>query len=103
MQPHVEAALSGKSTTLELEVTHPGGYPGFLEATLVPDAPHGSQVQGFYVLAHDITARKRAGVALATNEERLRQLLESTNFDYSSPTPGSASTCNRNRAPRAWG
>lgn len=78
VRPHVEAALSGQGTTLEVEVPRPGGHPGVLEATLVPDAPGGGPVQGFYVLAHNITARKRTEVALAKSEERLRQLLEST-------------------------
>ena len=79
VQPHVETALSGQNATFEVEVPHPGGDPGVLEATLVPDAPDGGRVHGFYVLAHNITARKRTEVALAKSEERLRQLLESTN------------------------
>ena len=79
LRPHVEAALSGQSATLEVEVPGPGGQLGFLDATLVPDAPKGGPVQGFYVLAHNITARKRTEIALAKSEEQLRQLLESTN------------------------
>ena len=78
VQPCVEEALSGRTTSLEVETPRPGGQMGVLQATLVPDANEDGKVLGFYVLAYDITDRKRAEVALGKSEERLRQLLEST-------------------------
>jgi PAS domain S-box-containing protein len=80
VQPYVEDALSGRTASVEVETPRPGGQMGVLQATLVPDANEDGKVLGFYVLAYDITDRKRTEVALARSEERLRQLLESTHI-----------------------
>ncbi len=77
VRPHVEAVLSGGSVSFELEVPGPAGQTSVLQPT--PDPGADGKVRGFYVLAHDITARKRTEVALAESEGRLRQLVESAN------------------------
>ena len=71
-RPHVEAALRGEPQTFERSIARPDG-PGERHslAHYLPDVVDG-QVQGFYVLVHDITelkqSRQQAATALRDNE-----------------------------------
>jgi PAS domain S-box-containing protein len=68
-QRYVEGALRGEEQTFEREIPDPsGGPPRHSQASYVPDIFEG-RVRGFCVLVVDITARKRAEVALAAAKE----------------------------------
>jgi len=76
--PYIEAALRG--TPQELERTTPdpgGGAPRHSVVTYVPDIIDGV-VRGLFVHLIDVSARKRAEVALRDSEERFRLTLDET-------------------------
>ena len=71
----VEGALAGQ--TMQFERTGMGRMPdaSFL-VSYVPDINARGVVDGFYVMAHDISARKRAEQGLADSEQRLRTITD---------------------------
>lgn len=78
LRPGMEAALAGRAVRFEdKEPDKFGpGLHGWTDENYVPRfAPDGS-VEGFYVLAVDITDRKRAETMLKSSEARLRLALE---------------------------
>lgn len=65
-RPHAESVLRGERIIFEQHHAQ-GGRDAYLETTFVPDLDASNRVVGFYVLASDITDRKK-------NEERLTSL-----------------------------
>ncbi|MDB6002356.1 MAG: diguanylate cyclase [Rhizobacter sp.] len=65
---HINTALSGERVVYERELETPTGAM-HVQSTVVPQIGPNGQVQGLYVLMHDITQRK-------LNEERLRHMAE---------------------------
>jgi diguanylate cyclase (GGDEF)-like protein/PAS domain S-box-containing protein len=60
MQPHIERVLAGEEVQFEFSTGDAGGRQRALQMSCVPHlAPEGSVV-GFYMLANDVTALKRA-------------------------------------------
>lgn len=80
VQPHVLAALGGKSVTFELQRDY-GGRRRYFEATYVPDTDsHGG---GFYVLIFDISRLKHAEQELMrlAQHDSLTGLANRNKFD----------------------
>ena len=68
-QPDLEAALSGRRIHCERSAEYHGRREHFM-VDLVPDIDEQGQVQGTYLMAMDITARKNAELQQAASEQR---------------------------------
>jgi len=75
LQPHLDAVLAGEPRSFE-GVAQIDGETRHYQASLLPDAGTGGGVQGFHVLALDITARKEAELRQGASEERLRTIAD---------------------------
>ncbi|MDY6918052.1 MAG: PAS domain S-box protein, partial [Chloroflexota bacterium] len=60
VQPHVDAALSGRHTSYENVVRHRDGSTRTISVTYAPDMSEHGDVRGFFALAADITGLKAA-------------------------------------------
>ena len=65
---HVESALRGEREDFEATITFPDGVTRVLELTYVPQVSGDGRVQGFFLLRHDVSARKQAHEALRASE-----------------------------------
>ncbi|MGN6525870.1 MAG: PAS domain-containing protein [Burkholderiaceae bacterium] len=76
VEEHVRAALAGQTRTFE---HHGIGRAAdiVLETSYLPDVNPTGGVDGFYVMAVDVTARKAAELELARGERRLRMVTDS--------------------------
>jgi PAS domain S-box-containing protein len=74
IEPHINQALGGETTTFEAEMPLPTGKK-YLSVTLIPDFDVNAQVIGFYALNADIGDRRRAEQA-SILEERNRMARE---------------------------
>jgi signal transduction histidine kinase len=70
-EPLMRAALAGNPQSFERTLTKPDGSIGYLWSNYIPDKV-GDSVQGFYVLASDVSDLKRTELAL---EEANKALL----------------------------
>ena len=75
-RPYMERALAGDAQLFDREIPTPSGEVRYTQASYVPDTVDG-EVRGFFVLVTDITARRRAEIALAEAERRFRTLFDS--------------------------
>lgn len=78
-RPYIETALSGEKVSFEDTLTA-GGVRRQLEITYIPRVDELWEVLGFYVLATDITDRKRAEEAVRTGKARLELGLSASNL-----------------------
>ena len=78
-QPHIEGALRGEPQQFERTIPRPDGQ-GLRHslANYLPDIVDG-EVQGFYVVVHDITEITEGRLNLAIERERLGNIIEGTN------------------------
>lgn len=77
LRPLMERALSGETVSFELARRYrPGATVRDISATYVPDRAADGSVQGFIVLIHDITERKRDQEAIQKSEQRYRRIIE---------------------------
>ncbi|MEH1951871.1 MAG: AAA family ATPase [Nostoc sp.] len=74
IEPYINQALGGETTTFEAEMLLPVGKK-YLSVTLIPDFDANAQVIGYYALNTDISDRKRAEHA-SILEERNRMARE---------------------------
>ncbi|WP_414518550.1 AAA family ATPase [Nostoc sp. PCC 9305] len=74
IEPYINQALGGETTTFEAEMLLPVGKK-YLSVTLIPDFDANAQVIGYYALNTDISDRKRAEEA-SILEERNRMARE---------------------------
>jgi diguanylate cyclase (GGDEF)-like protein/PAS domain S-box-containing protein len=74
--PYMERALAGEEQLFDREIPTPSGELRYVQASYVPDAVDG-EIRGFFVLATDITARRRAEIALEARNSYTTELLES--------------------------
>lgn len=74
VRPHILEALSGKTTQFELVIETADGARVF-QATYMPDLDPQGQVVGVYMLADDITRRKRIEQALDEEKQRLAAIV----------------------------
>ena len=58
MLPYIETALSGKTTTFEIQPTAENGNFYWMSATYIPDRDSDGRVKGFFSMVDDITERK---------------------------------------------
>ncbi|HMS72441.1 MAG TPA: PAS domain-containing protein [Baekduia sp.] len=87
-RPDIEAALAGESREFDREISTPSGEVRFVQASYIPDVVD-EAVRGFFVLASDVTERKRIedeverrGARLAEAEQVAR--MGSWEWDISS-------------------
>jgi PAS domain S-box-containing protein len=74
--PYIEGALRGEPQEFEREIPDPAGGPARHSlASYIPDIVDGV-VRGFFVLVTDISAVKRAELALRESEERFRLTID---------------------------
>ncbi|GAB4009887.1 sensor domain-containing diguanylate cyclase [Nocardioides ultimimeridianus] len=72
--PYLQRALAGQRQEFDREIPTPNG-PRYTQALYLPDI-HEGEVRGIFVLVTDISARRRAEVALTNAEARFRTLFE---------------------------
>jgi diguanylate cyclase (GGDEF)-like protein len=70
---HVQLALAGHMQRFERSVAMPDGTVSTLDVRYIPDVNESGEVQGFYVLATDVTALRGALKALESAHLRLVQ------------------------------
>ncbi len=76
IQPHVEAARSGRSTRYERRLETPDGAPPrWIEVDLVPHRDDTGEVVACFVLVSDITRHRVAELAARESEERLAKFM----------------------------
>src|SRR5688572_5044940 len=74
--PYIEGALRGEPQEFEREIPDPAGGPSRHSlASYIPDVADGV-VRGFFVLVTDVSAIKRAELALREFEERFRLTID---------------------------
>ena len=73
VKPFIDAALSGERTSFEDRVLI-NGETHYHQASYIPDKDASGAVNGFYVMAYDITARKMSELCQAESDERLRTI-----------------------------
>lgn len=76
-EPYIKRALDGERVTFENPLKTASGEPLLGLTTLVPDLDMKGEVQGFFVVVHDITERKRAEEAFRESEARKAAIFES--------------------------
>jgi PAS domain S-box-containing protein len=76
LRPHVERALAGESFGFEGRVPYKDGGARHVHADYVPRRSPSGEVEGYYALVQDVTARVEAEAALRESEERLRLAAE---------------------------
>jgi len=74
-EPFISAALRGEPQRFERTLTKADGSSGYTWAHYIPDLD-GNEVRGFFVLVSDITEVKRAQIALAESEWKLKTIIE---------------------------
>jgi PAS domain S-box-containing protein len=74
----LDAALSGKMQSYDYELPHRSLGTRHVTARYVPDFGANGQVRGIFVLAIDVTDRKRIEVALQESEQKYRELFEAS-------------------------
>jgi PAS domain S-box-containing protein len=82
LRPFVERALAGEAMSLEQLVPYKDGGERFIHVDYVPRVGARGQTEGFYALVQDIGEQKRAQLALARSEQRLRAVLESVSDGF---------------------
>jgi PAS domain S-box-containing protein len=75
-EAHMEGALAGLRQSFEVATTDGEGRRRYAEATYIPEFNPAGEVQGFYALFHDITARRRAQQELRDAYATLEQRVE---------------------------
>lgn len=78
-RPHIEGALRGEVQQFERTIPRVGGEGDRHSlANYLPDVVDG-EVQGFYVIVHDITDVAESRLTVARERERLASIIEGTN------------------------
>jgi len=61
---HIQGVLAGEHQEFERAITRPDGSVGYVLTNYIPDVDETGQVQGFFVLATNITALREADAAI---------------------------------------
>jgi PAS domain S-box-containing protein len=76
VRPSAEAALAGERVSLEWWRTTEAGEQRFVRSEYIPHLLEDGSVDGFYLLATDLTEAKRWEESLRASEQRLRVAIE---------------------------
>jgi len=87
-QPNLQRALAGETVTFENRLTTAQGAPLEIMTTYMPRRDRDGRVTGCYILAIDITERKRMEESLRRSEETARQRLAELEAIYDSAPIG---------------
>lgn len=74
-EPYVKAVLRGEACNFEGHL-HRRGSDVYVQAHLVPDRADDGSTRGFYIMSFDVTAVRKAELARARSEERLRKITD---------------------------
>ncbi len=74
IKPRIEAVLSGHRATFGKSITYGDGKTRDVQVLYVPRFDEAGEVEGYFVLAEDVSERKRAEEALRERETRLYDL-----------------------------
>jgi PAS domain S-box-containing protein len=77
LRPHVAEVLAGRAVDFELPATLPNGELRSIHADLIPDSSADGVVQGFFVMARDVTDERRRLAAATDGELRFRTMADS--------------------------
>ncbi len=80
-EPWIDAALAGQKSRFENVVRDANGQERSLEISYVPDLDEAGSVKGLFVLAIDITERKRAETALREAHDTLEHRVDERTTD----------------------
>lgn len=73
IEPFVQRALAGETVYFEMDLVRDGkAYP--FEASYIPDVDSDGEIQGFYVLAQDVSVRKQKEAELQKTRDQLAHL-----------------------------
>ena len=75
LTPNIDKVLAGVRVHFEHEVATVG-LPSHFLVDYIPDVDAARKVHGFYIMAQDISARKRAELQQTQSEERLRLITD---------------------------
>jgi PAS domain S-box-containing protein len=81
IRPFAERALAGERVEFEALIPFKGMAPRWVSASYTPDVGSDGQVSGFFVLASDITARKKIEEGRAFLSEATGLLLSSLDYE----------------------
>jgi PAS domain S-box-containing protein len=73
IKPKFEATLAGETVHYEATLPYRTGGTRYVLATYTPERDDHGQIVGIFILVQDLTARRRAELALAESERALRQ------------------------------
>jgi PAS domain S-box-containing protein len=76
IRPSIEAVLRGENARFVGTMEYPDGKTRNIEITFAPDSTPDGEVQGWFALAQDLTAREKADEALRKNERQLRTVTD---------------------------
>ncbi|HYF50118.1 MAG TPA: PAS domain S-box protein [Planctomycetota bacterium] len=76
IEPRLKRALAGERVDYETTLPYKRGGQRYVMGTYLPDRSDDGQVNGIYVMVHDITERRRAEEAVAASEREFRTIFE---------------------------
>lgn len=76
VKPQIDIVLSGQAVRFEGSIDYPDGKTREIEINFVPDRTFAGEVQGWFTVVQDITARKASEQALRESEEQLRTITD---------------------------
>jgi len=76
IEPHIETALAGRPTKVNLELSDTPLGPRSVRAEYLPDVDEAGEVKGFFALVTDITDRLEREGKIKSLNRRLRQRVE---------------------------
>jgi PAS domain S-box-containing protein len=76
LRPYIDRALAGETVNFEVQAPYRHGPARWIDATYLPARDAAGAVTGFYVMVHDVTARKHAEDALRESEQRFKNMAD---------------------------
>lgn len=77
LKEHMEEAMSGKQVSFEMQIEQPAGELRWVAFTFYPDCDQSGDCAGFYVLALDVTdKKKKVDLALRRERDKAQEYLD---------------------------